>query len=488
LNLTILQRLIISYLLIIIPVVGAGVYGIVNLNRLNRMITHTIVDARLISLAEESSLILYSEMAAAEKYLVSGDPDYVRQYADIRGDFNQRMGEFRTMAQSEKQIILLDEIGLLQDQYSALLKIKADPTGKLKRSDNVRPSNRKERNKISNQIDQKLQSVAAISVRDRDARLHQAEEISITVSRVITVTGGLALALIIFVSVLMTRAIHSPIILLREKTKQIAKGDFGKPLQIKTPPEIKEFSDAFNVMCERLQELDRMKVDFISHLSHEMRTPLTVIKEASSMLREGVFANQPEKQAELFLIIEGECKRLINSVNRILDLSRLEAGMMDFSFALFGIHPVLENVFQKLSPIFQRKKIDIRWNVPADLPPVMMDIERVEEVVENLLGNALKFTSELGKITISAVHIPGDGVLQVRIDDTGCGIPQGGLKEVFDKFKRIEEGRSAVRGTGLGLAIAKHIIDAHGGRIWVESEVGKGSSFFFTLPLPRLQS
>ena len=201
------------------------------------------------------------------------------------------------------------------------------------------------------------------------------------------------------------------------------------------------------------------------------------------MLQEGIFAQAPEKQKELYLIIEEECGRLINSVNRILDFSRLEAGMTGFTFQSADIMTVLEKNFLKWTPLAGRKKIDLNWDGSRNLPLVMMDLEKMEEVVENLLSNALKFTPEAGRITMSAVCIPEEKVLRVTIADTGCGIPQEGLKEIFEKFRRIEVGKGTAHGTGLGLAIAKHIIDEHGGRIWVESEIGKGSSFIFTLPL-----
>jgi len=119
--------------------------------------------------------------------------------------------------------------------------------------------------------------------------------------------------------------------------------------------------------------------------------------------------------------------------------------------------------------------------LPPDLPPIRMDTEKIEVVIENLLSNALKFTPDGGRITIAA-RCPQAGLVEVSVSDTGRGIPESGLKEVFEKFKRIDDGKSAVRGTGLGLAIVKHIIKAHGGRVWAESEIGKGSTFTFSLP------
>jgi len=226
-----------------------------------------------------------------------------------------------------------------------------------------------------------------------------------------------------------------------------------------------------------------MKVDHISHLSHALRTPLTVIKEASLMLQQGVFSGFPEKQEELFKVVKEECDRLISSVNRILDLSRMEAGSMSFSFKRSDIGPIIEKSIMKHSPLIQSKKINILREIPAHIPPLKMDVERIEEVLENLLSNAWKYTTEGGSITVSVVHDEAKNTVDISVADNGMGIPEEGLQRVFEKFKRVDEHRGAIRGTGLGLAIVKHIINMHGGRIWVKSKIGEGSTFTFSLPV-----
>ncbi|MGZ3634503.1 MAG: HAMP domain-containing sensor histidine kinase, partial [Syntrophales bacterium] len=296
-----------------------------------------------------------------------------------------------------------------------------------------------------------------------------------------------AIFFVIIITLINTWKINRPIKLLGEKTKQIAGGKFGEPLKISSPPEIEELADAFNVMCERLREQDQIKVDYISHLSHELRTPLTVIKEASGMLQEGVFSKAPEKQEELFTVIKAECDRLISSVNRILDFSRMEVGKMFFSFQTERLSPIIEKSVLKLSPLAKNKRMEIVLEITEDIPPLRIDIERIEEVFQNLLDNALKYTPEGGKIIVSVRNDDENGTVEVSVSDTGRGIPEDGLMEVFDKFKRVDDRRGAVIGTGLGLAIVRHIINAHGGHIWVKSKVGEGSTFTFSLPASRYQ-
>jgi two-component system sensor histidine kinase GlrK len=210
---------------------------------------------------------------------------------------------------------------------------------------------------------------------------------------------------------------------------------------------------------------------------------LTAIKEALSMLMEGVYAADPEKQQDLFDIVKNECDRLIGSVNRILDLSRMEAGMAQFQFGFFDLPLLVRHIGAKLDPIAERKNIRFSLDIPENIPNVKMDEDKIGQVIENVLGNALKFTDVGGHISITLSENNINGTLEVTISDTGCGIPEENLQEIFDKFKRVDDRKKAVRGTGLGLAIARHIINAHGGSIWAESEPGKGSTFIFSLPL-----
>jgi two-component system sensor histidine kinase GlrK len=263
-------------------------------------------------------------------------------------------------------------------------------------------------------------------------------------------------------------------------------GRFEEIDTISSPPEIKKLADDFNRMCERLRELDEMKKDFISHVSHSLRTPLTAMKEASRMLMDGTYAAVPAKQNELLAITHKECQRLIDSVNRILDLSRMEAKMMDYQLKPGQVFAIIQQTVLKLAPIARHKKIDLELKPSRNLPFVKMDEERIAQVMENLIGNALKFSAAGGTVVIEAtLKNKLSHWIEVCVADRGCGIPHENLGKIFDRFQRIDGGRKTPLGTGLGLSIAKHIIADHGGEIWVQSEPGQGSTFFFTLPVVR---
>ncbi|HYA14459.1 MAG TPA: ATP-binding protein [Syntrophales bacterium] len=479
LKLTIFSRLIIGSFLIILLVGISGVYTIMSLNDLNQLIESIIKnDSRIIKLAEEALDDLYSLTAAEDKYLISRDPDYYQQFKNTRSDFTKRVDELEKIADTEVKTGLLTEIKKFQGLYDVLIDERKSLTVQEKNNQTYVI----DREMITREIDQKLRNLVRVSTEDRNTKLQRSKDMSTQIINVFNISLFLAVILVIIITFFNTRKINLPINQLSERAKEVAGGKFGDPLKISSPPEIKELADTFNMMCERLKELDQMKIDYISHLSHELRTPLTVIKEASSMLQEGVFSKVPEKQEDLFVLIKAECERLILSVNRILDFSRMEAGKMFFSFQNASLRPIIEKNILKLSPLIQKKKMDITLEIPEDIPSLRMDKERIEEVFENLLSNALKFTMEGGKITVSVKNNSENNTVEISVSDNGRGIPEDGLMQVFDKFKRVDDKRGAIRGTGMGLAIVRHIINAHGGRIWVKSKVGEGSTFTFSLP------
>jgi two-component system, NtrC family, sensor histidine kinase GlrK len=475
--------LIIGNTLIILLVSVISIYTIIYLNDLNGLIESVIrYDSRIIKIVEDALDDLYSMAAADDKYLISGDKDYFRQFGQIRNDFAQRITELERIADSKTKSGLLTEVRRFHRQYDALLGQR-----KVSTSDQALREKRRQayligREEINRNIEQKLRNLQRVSTEDRDRKLQQSKDMTAKIANISAISEIIVILLVLIITFINARKINLPIKLLREKTKEIASGKFGEALKISSPPEIGELAEAFNVMCERLKELDQMKIDYISHLSHELRTPLTVIKEASLMLQQGVFSKLPEKQEELFEVVNAECERLISSVNRILDFSRMEAGDMFFSFQQADIGPVIEKSIMKLSPLIRNKKMNVIKEIPGEIPPLRIDVERIEEVLENLLSNAWKYTQEGGIITVCVVHRVEKGTVEISVTDNGMGIPEDGLQRVFDKFKRVDDRRGAIRGTGLGLAIVRHIINAHGGQIWVKSKIGEGSTFTFSLP------
>lgn len=480
---TIFKRLTFGYATILLLVVFLGVYLTLKLNQLHghtRQIA-SIHGTRLI-LAEHVLEKLFSQIGFEKKYLISKDSDFFKKFWEIQAQISKDIGKLKISLHTEENKNLLSETETDYENYLLLFQTEVEVMQK--KPDYPRSKFQEQKDYLIDEINRRLKEMIQITRMQRDKKINESSQISAQVLRVTTITAGMAVLIGLLISFYNTQSINRSILLLQKKTKDIAKGKFEKICNISSPPEIKELADDFNLMCERLKELDEMKKDFISHVSHTLRTPLTAMQEASSMLLEGTYAGFPAKQNELLAITKKECERLIDSVNRILDLSRMEAKMMDYQLVQCALFPVIQQTVLKLAPIAQRKKIDLELKPPRNLPAVKIDEERMGQVMENLIGNALKFSSAGGKVFIEAtLKNKKEHFIEVSVSDTGCGIPQENLGKIFEKFKRIDRGRETTRGTGLGLSIAKYIIADHGGKIWAQSTPGKGSTFFFALPV-----
>ena len=245
-----------------------------------------------------------------------------------------------------------------------------------------------------------------------------------------------------------------------------------------SPPEIQELAHSFNLMCAQLERVDQLKSDFFSLMSHELRTPLTTIKEGSNLVLEGLRKDKSAgKQTRLLTIINEECIRLINLVNSLLDLSKMEAGMMLYTFSLSDITLLIDKVTREIEPLAETKQINVKIDIIENPPHLKMDVDRILHVLRNLIGNAIKYTNRGGTVTIT---VQVEKELKISISDTGSGIKTDNLDIIFNKYYKVN---SKDKGTGLGLFIVKHIIDAHGGKVWVDKTSKQGTTFSFVLPL-----
>ena len=230
----------------------------------------------------------------------------------------------------------------------------------------------------------------------------------------------------------------------------------------------------------RLKELEKVRQDFVANVSHELRTPLTTIKGYVETLLEG--ALKEEVASQFLQVIQKHTDRLTKIVEDLLTLSKIESREFQLKWEYLPLSDLVHDVLDFVKESAEKKRISITG--AAVLPSLIVRADRhhIEQVLVNLLDNAVKYTSEGGNITISAVESQ-NGEIQVSVQDNGIGIPREDLPRIFERFYRVDKGRSKeLGGTGLGLSIVKHMVQAHGGRVWAESEFGKGSTFFFTLP------
>jgi signal transduction histidine kinase len=255
---------------------------------------------------------------------------------------------------------------------------------------------------------------------------------------------------------------------------------------------LKDFADQLERTNQELRKIDSMKSEFVSVASHELRTPLAAIKNAVQLMLSGKTGEINEHQKKFLSMAERNINRLTNILNDLLNLSRIESGKIELKFENIALKEIIELSASSLRPHADVKSIQIEVEIPESLPAIYGDQEKIEQILTNLIGNAIKFTPDGGKILISTKpfsHDKKDGygnTVAISVKDTGIGIPAEHLNAIFEKFHQVEGSlQRSVSGTGLGLAITRGLVEAHQGKILVESEVGKGSTFTFTLPVAQ---
>jgi len=228
----------------------------------------------------------------------------------------------------------------------------------------------------------------------------------------------------------------------------------------------------------KLKELDRLKSDFVANVAHEFRTPLTVIKGNVDLVNKGGLGKVTTEQKEMLDSAINIANRLSRLINDLLDISKIESGKMELKKEMVDINKIIEENLVVFDKIIKDKKQKLQKSLSKDMPRINVDMDKITQVFINLLSNAMKYSPEGGEITVKTVNLEKE--IMVEVSDTGEGVAPDNIDKIFDKFTRVTAEKK--EGTGLGLPIAKDIVALHNGRMWVTSELGKGSHFYFTLP------
>ena len=255
-------------------------------------------------------------------------------------------------------------------------------------------------------------------------------------------------------------------------------------LELKVSDRTRELSDALDQVEQKSRQLavaGQHKSQFLANMSHELRTPLNAILGYAELLEDGLYGELPAKAKDVLARVQKNGKHLLGLINAVLDLSKIESGQLVLSIDEYSMKDIIQTVVAATEPLAAAKKLPLEVELPGDMPAGRGDERRIAQVLFNLVGNAIKFTDK-GGVRIAA-KAAGSTFL-VKVSDTGPGIPLSEQARIFHEFHQLDSSNTKQKGgTGLGLAIAKRIVELHGGRIWVESEQGKGSAFQFELPI-----
>lgn len=408
------------------------------------------------------------------KYFVTEDPIYERQIDKVKQEFLSNLTEMRDNVRSERERAEVERMFLTLDEYSAALA--SHKPGKQELAPYLP-------NDVASTLDRlkaqthtvyvAVQTSMGDEVRRAAAAGQAAERVSWG--------AGIAAALVgIILTFAIVRSINDPLRRLTQGTHRIARGQFWHRLPEEGPGEFVELARDFNVMSGRLAELDQMKKDFVSHVSHELKAPLASMRQIMHVLLQNIPGTLNDQQRDLLRLSCKSAERLSAMVGNLLDVSRMEAGTMAYEIAVHDLIPIIEGVAEEFEVQAREKKIHLRLECDSERSFVQCDRDRIAQVIGNLYENALKFSPPNRDIVTRVGPGDSDKVL-VSVADSGPGIPDGHKSKVFLRFHQVRRGKLTSQGIGLGLAICKTIIAAHHGEIWVEDNPDGGSIFSFSL-------
>ncbi|MBX3326942.1 MAG: HAMP domain-containing sensor histidine kinase [Nitrospira sp.] len=483
-RLSIFWRLVLTSLVIITVMGGVNLYALFQLRQLTAMSTQ-MASYHYPAVESAKRLLgsLYAQLNSEKKFLATKDRTFLTNVTEEVEEFQRVLQMLRGQESSTRGLTLLQETGeLLKEQLRLFDTATQAATGSAQRTI---PDYESTRDSLMDRMSFTLQNYidlheARVSVGVTESRASAAQAEAVTEQLVlVALMFGLGLAGVASYTILR------PLRELQGHIKQIGQGNFGASIKIKAPAELRELVDSVNWMGHKLQEIDDMKTEFLAHVSHELRTPMASIQEGTNLLLDEIPGPLVPEQRMTLRIMADSSKRLMNLIATILDLSKMEAGMMEYRFVPVDLHRIVDISINKIRLLADSKHVQLVVEPVGQRVWIKADASRLEQVLDNLLSNALKFSPEGGVVKVHMKPEVQAGVLEVSVSDTGPGIAPEDLPHIFERFY---QGRTKVRqaaGSGLGLALVKKVVEAHGGRIWIESEKGKGATVRFILRLTK---
>jgi histidine kinase len=309
------------------------------------------------------------------------------------------------------------------------------------------------------------------------------EQFQTVVEQSLLIAGFAALAAAAVVSLYVSRRIVEPLQELSLVSRRLAQGYYRERTSIRSDDEMADLSTSINQLADALEQTEQRRLTLLADVAHELRTPLTTIEGYMEGLIDGVIEADPET----FTLIQHEATRLKWLIQELALLSRAEAGQLRIEPHPVAVQEIIQNVVTQFRPQFAAQEVSLQLDLPQESVLVYADSDRVNQVLINLLANAIQYTPPGGSVNVAV--LPAEYFVQVTIRDSGIGIPPEHLPHIFERFYRVDKSRARKSGgTGIGLTIARYLVYAHGGEIWAESDgVGHGAAFYFTLPMQELE-
>ncbi len=484
-RLSIFWRIVLTSLIIIVVMAGVNLYALFQLRQLTalsaNMATHHYP---AIESTKRLLTVLYAQLNSEKKYLAVRDATFLQHFDEEVEEFHRGLQTLEAQELTSQGLQLLDDIKYLQQERLTTFHTELETSPAYPGATSAVYEGR--RDALMDRMSAKLQqfidlhetgiSVGVIRSRESSAQAEAVTEQLVLLALVFGIAlGGFA-----------SYTVLRPLRQLQSHIKQIGQGNFRTSLNIRAPSELRDLVDAVNWMGTKLQELDDMKGEFLAHVSHELRTPMASIQEGTHLLLDEIPGPLVQEQRTTLRIMADSSRRLITLISTILDLSKMDAGMMEYRIVPTDLKRVTDISVNKVRLLADAKHVQLVVEVPAQRVWVKADGLRIEQVLDNLLSNALKFSPEGGIVKVLMKPDLKAGVLEVSVSDAGPGIQAEDLPYIFERFYQGRtKTKHATPGSGLGLALAKKVVEAHGGRIWIESEAKKGTTVRFILRLTK---
>lgn len=472
---SIYKKLLLGFAAVIVLMIAANVYVLLQLHAVTETTNATFrSDVRAINTAKQLQAVVTEKERSAQKYLITGDTAYVNFFHEQSKQISALVDSLYDASPSAAELGLIFQLRRQIDWAKEDLRKQAPYARRLSEAELADRSEQR-----SDTLEATAATLAAIIRLNEDdvsnsfAGINDAMIRSTNVAWLITV-GALLVALT--VALLITQNIVKPIRALIAGTENIARGVF-ETIDVHSSDEMAWLAHAVNDMSQKLKQINDLKTEMLHHISHELRTPLQTMMSAQYLLLDQKRGPLNADQMKLVKSIKEGVKKLTLFSNQFLDIQKIEHGSMEYNFERTNIVDILLPAVEDAQIVAGEKGVDVVFLHESDLPAVMTDQEKISQVFSNLLSNAIKYTEGGGRITVNAVKTKKG--LTISVADTGAGIPKDDLPRIFTKFYQA---KNAKKGTGIGLALVRHLVEAHNGRVYVESELKKGTTFFVELP------
>jgi signal transduction histidine kinase len=471
------SKIFLTSALVIVVLASVGFLSLHALGRLvsvNREIaTRTLPALRLTASAREA----ISPLARLEgRAAVLGDPRYWTAWTARAAQVARDLAQLDEYAESQWQALHLREANVAFETYR---RVVAEEQALLKRGERARALQLTEADArgLVEEVQESLDALMGATHARVLAAQAEAARLEARTWTAVLIALGAAVSLALLGTAVVAQRMTRSLALLSSATAEVAAGAFREPIAVESRDEIGALARSFNSMASQLRQMEETKREFFATVSHELRSPLTSIRGAADLLREGVPGPLTEKQDRLMEIISQSSERLLRLVNQILEMSRLRAGLVELDRKPLNLAWLVDRVVDELHPRAEEAGVTLeRERVGANFT-YRGDEERLHQLVVNLGANAIRFTPRGGRVVVRVIDAGAE--LELQVEDTGVGIPADALPHIFDAYRQAHRERG---GTGLGLAIVRGIVDAHGGRVTAESQEGKGSRFTVLLP------